>query len=187
MSINESHRRHKKWVKSKKFKRVSNDKEKDSRFRRCRGLADGVRPSGSSGIHGILNGGTGSRLVLRLGRIHDATFSNLVISDTGFAINCVGAYLKGNRGTDITDIRFSNLRVATRQFLWMHHRHSTEAVFSNIVFDGVSGTVEQPSLIDMNEAMPAKGICFINVDVPQGVRVKNADASFCGGTFKSVE
>ena len=39
----------------------------------------------------------------------------------------------------------------------------------------------------MNAATPARGICFINVDVPQGVRVKNADASFCGGTFKAVE
>ena len=127
------------------------------------------------------------RLGVGEGRIHDATFSNLVISDTGFAINCVGAYTKGSRGTDITDIRFSNLRVAARQFLWMHHRHSTEAVFSNIVFDGVSGAVEQSSLVDMNAATPAKGICFVNVDVPQGVKVKNADVSFCGGTFKEAE
>lgn len=123
------------------------------------------------------------RLGVGEGRIHDATFSNLVISDTGFAINCVGAYVKGNRGTDITDIRFSNLRIAARQFLWMHHRHSTESVFSNIVFDGVSGTVEQPSLIDMNATTPAKGIRFVNVDVPLGVKVKNADVSFCGRSF----
>lgn len=69
----------------------------------------------------------------------------------------------------------------------MHHRHSTEAVFSNIVFDGVSGTVAEPSLVDMNAATPAKGIRFVDVDVPLGVKVKNADVSFCGGAFKEAE
>ena len=48
-------------------------------------------------------------------------------------------------------------------------------------------TVEQPSLIDMNAATPAKGISFVNVDVPQDVMVKNADVSFCGGTFRAAE
>ena len=127
------------------------------------------------------------RLGVGEGRIHDATFSNLVISDTAYAINFVAAYVRGDRGTDITDVRFSNLRIAARQFLWMHHGHSTESIFSNIVFDGISGTVEKPSLVDMNPAMPAKGIRFVNVDILKGIKVVNADASFCGGTIEEIK
>ena len=126
------------------------------------------------------------RLGVGEGRIHDAAFSNLVVSDTGFAINCVGAYGKGNRGTDITGIRFSNLRIDARQFLWMHHRHATVAVFDDIVFDGVTGKVRLPSVIEMKATKPATRIGFVNVDLPMGVRVKNAETSFAGGTFREV-
>ena len=126
------------------------------------------------------------RLGVGEGHIHNATFSNLIVSDTSCAINFVAAYVKDSRGTDITDIRFSNLRVAARQFLWMHHGHSTKSIFSNIVFDGISGTVDVPSLVDMNPATPARDIRFVNVDVPNGVKIVNADASFCGGTFKPI-
>ena len=102
------------------------------------------------------------------GRIHDATFSNLVISDTTYAINFVAAYVKGNRGADIADIRFSNLRIAAQQFLWMHHGHSTESIFSNIVFDGISGTVEKPSLVDYESGNAGQGHSLHQCRCPEG-------------------
>lgn len=121
------------------------------------------------------------------GRIHDAVLRNLTISDTGYAFNFVGAYSPKNRGTDICGIRVSNVRLEARQFLWMHHRHSTEAFFDDISFDGISGTVQEPSLIDAKPTRPFRRIGFTNVNVPLGVRVSNADVEIAGGTFFAAE
>ena len=90
------------------------------------------------------------RLGVGEGSIHDAVFSNLTISDTNQAFNIVGAYARGNRGTDISGIRFNNIRVQAKEFARIHHMHSPAAVFKDIVFDGISGTAPRVSRLWQN-------------------------------------
>ena len=51
------------------------------------------------------------------GHIHDATFSNITISDTNTAFNIVASYVAGCRGTDIDGILFRNIRVGAHDLL----------------------------------------------------------------------
>ena len=121
------------------------------------------------------------------GRIRDAVISNVTISDTRTAFNFVAAYSRTSRGPDITDIRVSNVRIADAQnFLKMHHMHSREARFRNIVFSGVSGTVKTPSMVLAHPDRPFEGICFDRCDVNAGVKVVNADVRISGGTFAEL-
>ena len=120
------------------------------------------------------------------GRIHDAVFSNLVIHESGTAINLTGSYVPRVRGTDIVGIRFQNIRVlSTREFLRAHHMRSSEAVFRDIVFDGISGDVRQPSRVWAHPNMPFENFLFRDVDIPHGVELVNAKGfRFEGGTFR---
>ena len=121
------------------------------------------------------------------GRIHDATFSNITISDTRTAFNFVAAYGPRSRGPDITGIRIHNVRVDAQLFLRMHHMYATEALFRDIVFDGVSGTVRQPSRIYAKKTRPFENITFRNVELPCGFVGFNADVRLAGGTFAPLE
>lgn len=121
------------------------------------------------------------------GRIHDAVFSNLVVSDSNWAFNFVGAYSPKGRGTDIEGVRISNVRVAAKHFVMMQHRYSTEVDFSDIVFSGISGDVKEPSVINAVVGRPFSGIVFRDVDLPKGVTVKNADVRFEGGSFVRIQ
>ena len=87
----------------------------------------------------------GIRFGVGEGRIHDVVVDNVVFSDTRTALNFVGAYGKGSRGTDITDVRVSNVRAETESLLMMYHRFAAEALFGNIVFDGISAKTSEPS------------------------------------------
>ena len=129
----------------------------------------------------------GIRVGVGEGVIHDCVLSNITISDTPYALNIVGAYTPRARGTDIVGIRFANLRIDAKQFLWMDHRYATEALFRDIVFDGVSGKVEQPSVVQAKATRPFERISFVNVDLPCGVKLVNApDVRFVGGTLKAL-
>ena len=121
------------------------------------------------------------------GRVHDAVFSNITISDTRTAFNFVSAYGPTSRGADITGIRVQNVRVDAKIFLRMHHMYATEAVFRDIVFDGVSGTVSQPSQIRGKKTCPFENITFRNVDLPCGFLAFNADVRLDGGTFAPLK
>ena len=121
------------------------------------------------------------------GHIHDATFSNITISDTRTAFNFVAAYGPTSRGPDITGIRIQNVRVDSQRFLRMHHMYATEALFRDIVFDGVSGTVLQPSQIRAKKTRPFEKITFRNVELPCGFLNFNADVRLDGGSFAPVE
>ncbi|MBQ2628116.1 MAG: hypothetical protein IJG13_00415 [Kiritimatiellae bacterium] len=121
------------------------------------------------------------------GRIHDAVFSNLTISDTPTAFNFVSSYGRLSRGADISGIRVQNVRVDSRLFLRMHHMYSTEGLFRDIVFDGVSGTVREPSRIYAKKTRPFENIAFRNVELPCGFVAFNADVRIDGGTFAPVE
>ena len=121
------------------------------------------------------------------GRVHDAVFSNLTISDTRTAFNFVSSYGRKSRGTDICGIRVQNVRVDSTIFLRMHHMYSTEGLFRDIVFDGVSGTVREPSRIYAKKTRPFENIAFRNVELPCGFVAFNADVRLDGGTFAPAE
>ena len=127
------------------------------------------------------------RLGVGEGNIHDAVFSNLTISDTRTAFNFVSSYVRGSRGTDICGIRVQNVRVDAAIFLRMHHMYSTEGLFRDIVFDGVSGSVGQPSRIYAKKSRPFENIAFRNVELPGGFVAFNADVRLEGGTFAPAD
>ena len=121
------------------------------------------------------------RLGVGEGNIHDAVFSNLTISDTNQAFNIVGAYVRGNRGTDIYGIRFTNIRVQAKEFVRIHHMHSQQAIFKDIVFDGISGTAPRVSRLWAKQAAPFTNIVFRNVDIEAEVECVNAQIKIEGG------
>ena len=117
------------------------------------------------------------------GRVHDAVFSNLTISDTRTAFNFVSSYSPKSRGADIYGIRIHNVRVDSTIFLRMHHMYSTVGLFRDIVFDSVSGIVHEPSRIYAKKSRPFENITFRNVELPCGFVAFNADLRIDGGTF----
>ncbi len=121
------------------------------------------------------------RLGVGEGNIHDAVFSNLTISDAKQAFNIVGAYVRGNRGTDIYGIRFQNIRVQADEFVRIHHMHSPKAVIKDIIFDGISGTVKHSSKLWAKQAAPFTDIVFRNVDIPTKIECVNAQIRIEGG------
>ena len=118
------------------------------------------------------------------GRIHDATFTNISVSDTRTAFNFVASWSPSSRGTDIFGIMLRNVRVDdARTFLKMHHMYANEALFRDITFDGVSGSARQPSQLYAKRTRPFENIAFRNVEMPLGFISINADVRVDGGTF----
>ena len=122
------------------------------------------------------------------GRIHDAVFSNLVIHESGTAINLTSSYVTNVRGTDIEGVRFQNIRIRdSREFLRIHHMKSSSAVIRDIVFDGVAGDVREKARIWAHPDKPFENIVFRNVEIPHGVEIVNAkDVRFEGGSFREL-
>ena len=127
------------------------------------------------------------RLGVGEGRIHDAVFSNITISDVRTAFNFVSSYSRGSRGADICGIRMHGVRVDAERFLRMHHMYSTDGLFRDIVFDGVSGTVRQPSCIYAKKTRPFENIAFRDVELSCGFIAINADVRLEGGTFAPAD
>ena len=127
------------------------------------------------------------RLGVGEGNIHDAVLSDITITDTKQAFNIVGAYVKGNRGTDIYGIRFNNIKVEANELVRIHHMYSHQASIRNIVFDGISGTAPDVSHIWAKQAAPFKNIVFKDVNVPASVECVNAEVKIEGGLFKKKE
>ena len=124
------------------------------------------------------------RLGVGEGNIHDAVLSDITITDTKQAFNIVGAYVKGNRGTDIYGISFNNIEVEAKELVRIHHMYSPEAKIRDIVFDGISGTAPDVSHIWAKQAAPFKNIVFRNVDVSALVECVNAEVTIDGGLFR---
>lgn len=127
------------------------------------------------------------RLGVGGGKIHHAVFSNLVISDTKTAFNYVASYSPASRGTDITDVRVSNVIVDALEFCRIHHMHSDEARFDNLYFSDISGQVRNPSRLYAVSKAPFGRIRFRNVDLAEGFEAVNApDVKAEGGTFREL-
>jgi polygalacturonase len=120
------------------------------------------------------------------GKIHDIVISNLTVSDTRTAFNFVGAWSARARGTDIYSVRVQNVQVDCQDFCRIHHMYSKEAVFRDIVFDGISGSVRQRSVLLAKKSCPFVNIVFRNVDLPHGFIAVNAETKIEGGTFAPV-
>ena len=124
------------------------------------------------------------RLGVGEGNIHHAVFSNLVISDTKTAFNYVAAYSPTSRGTDITDIRVSNVLIDALEFCRIHHMHSDVARFDNLYFSDISGKVRKPSRLYAVSKAPFGRIRFRNIDLTEGFEAVNApDVKAEDGTF----
>ena len=127
------------------------------------------------------------RLGVGEGKIRHAVFSNLVISDTKTAFNYVASYSPSSRGTDITDVRVSNVIVDALEFCRIHHMYSDVARFDNLYFSGISGQVRNPSRIYAVSKAPFGRICFRNVDLTEGFQTVNApDVKVHDGTFREL-
>ena len=118
------------------------------------------------------------------GHIHDATLSDLTISDSNVAFNFVGSYVKTERGTDIDGILLKDIRVEAKELFRIHHMWSKDAVFKDITFDGISGTAPNDSRIWARKAAPFRNIVLRDVDVPARFECINARVKVKGGLFK---
>lgn len=127
------------------------------------------------------------RLGVGEGNIHDAVLSDITITDTKQAFNIVGAYVKGNRGTDIYGIRFNNIKVEAKELVRIHHMYSPQASIRDIIFNGITGTAPDVSHIWAKQAAPFKNIVFKDVNVRAYVECVNAEVTIEGGLFKKKE
>ena len=127
------------------------------------------------------------RLGVGEGNIHDAVLSDITITDTKQAFNIVGAYVKGNRGTDIYGIRFNNIKVEAKELVRIHHMYSPQASIRDIIFNGITGTAPDVSHIWAKQAAPFKNIVFRDVNVRAYVECVNAEVTIEGGLFKKKE
>lgn len=121
------------------------------------------------------------------GHIHGAVLSGISISDTNVAFNIVGAYSKGERGPDIDNIQFRDIRVEANELLRIHHMRSQSCSIHDITFDYVSGTAPNVSHIWAKMAAPFQNIVFKKVDVPAEYERINATVVVDGGLFKEKE
>ena len=112
------------------------------------------------------------------GKVHHVALSNLVIRDTRNAFNFVGAYSKGNRGTDITDIRVSNVVLDAERFVHFYPRFATEVEFRDIAFSGISGQVRKPSIIRSVPGKPTKGLVFRDFRLPRDFDIDDTEIVF---------
>lgn len=118
------------------------------------------------------------------GHIHDSVLSGISISDTNVAFNIVGAYSKGERGPDIDNIAFRDIRVEANELLRIHHMRSKSCSIRDITLDCVSGTAPNVSHIWAKAAAPFQNIVFKKVDVPAEYERINASVVVEGGSFK---
>ena len=112
------------------------------------------------------------------GSVHHIALSNLTIHDTLNAFNFVGAYSKGNRGTDITDIRVSNVVMDAERFIYFYPRFATEVEFRDIVFSGISGKTRKPSVVHSVPGRPTKGFVLRDFRLPRDFDVDETEILF---------
>lgn len=118
------------------------------------------------------------------GHIHDAVLSGISITDSNVAFNIVGAYSKGERGPDIDNITFRDIRVEASELLRIHHMRSQSCSIHDITFDYVSGTAPNLCRLWAKKAAPFQNIVFKNVNVQAEYERVNAAVVVEGGQLK---
>ncbi len=121
------------------------------------------------------------------GRIHDATFDNIVVHNTRTAVSIVSGWTPSSPGVDIVGVRFSNMQLSCCDFLNLHPRCGKGKVMRDITFSGVTGTTDIASVLSGTEQTSVSRIRFKDVELPHGIFVQKADdVLFSGGTFKEL-
>ena len=121
------------------------------------------------------------------GFIHDANFSDIVISDSNVAFNIVAAYVKGSRGADIARVKVQDVHLQANEFLRIHHMYSKSAHIYDITFDGIEGTALDCSHIWAKKAAPFSNILLRKVFVPAEFECLNATVRVEGGQIRQKE
>ena len=122
------------------------------------------------------------------GRIHDATFSNIVMEDTRTGVSVVSSWSPKSRGVDISRVSFNDMRVDVFCFCKVYPKFAKDAEFNDILFSNITGVQRIASEVTGNESRPAERIRFRNVDLPCGVWTKHVkDFEITGGTFMKVD
>ena len=103
------------------------------------------------------------RLGVGDGEVRDASFRDIRIHGSRTAVNAVGAWRKGGRGTDIRRVSLENLDVEARNFCHIYYRHGRECVFEDIAFRHVRGKVSGPSVIEDTSDRPFRNLVFEDV------------------------
>ena len=110
--------------------------------------------------------------------------AGVLLLTTVLAFNIVGAYSKGERGPDIDNIAFRDIRVEANELLRIHHMRSKSCSIHDITLDCVSGAAPNVSHIWAKAAAPFQNIVFKKVDVPAEYERINASVVVEGGSFK---
>ncbi len=129
----------------------------------------------------------GVRVGVGDGRIHDATFDNIVVYDTRTAIDIVSSWSKASRGVDIQNLRFSNMQIDCCDFLHFYPRYAKDRIMSDVTFSGITGKTLIPSVVSGAAESPLRRIRFKDVELTHGTILRHAeDVAFEGGTFAAV-
>lgn len=122
------------------------------------------------------------------GRIHDATFSNIVMENTRTGVSVVSSWSPKARGVDISRVSFNDMRVDVFCFCKVYPKFAQETEFSDILFSNIAGLQKVASEVTGNASRPAERVRFRNVDLPCGVWARNVkDLEITGGTLMKVD
>ena len=102
------------------------------------------------------------------GVVRNCSLSRLNISNTRKAICLVSSYSAGSRGTDIHDIRFSDIDVDCDQLVDIGYRHAKDTEIRDVSFRDVRGRARRPDTIREEPDRPFRNIVFIDCSVERG-------------------
>ena len=123
------------------------------------------------------------RLGVGTGIVKDAKFRDIAVTDSRMAVNFVSAW-RDEAGVSFRNIRFENMHVDAKCLCLFNRGKAVDTAFDGIVFENVSGRVDETSHVSGSRAHPLGSIVFRNVDIPCGVRVLNApDVKIEGGSL----
>lgn len=126
------------------------------------------------------------RLGVGEGTIRNAVFTNLAIYDSQTAFNIVSGYTRNELGASIEGIQFSNIRIDAERLMKIHHMRG-EGEIKNIIFNGISGNIQNTSQIWAKKEHPFKGITFINVDIDNIYECINAEVRSQNSSFRRIK
>ena len=124
------------------------------------------------------------RLGVGNGTIRDASFRNIKIADTRYAVNAVGAWSRPEHGVDISSISFENMEIDAKGFCKFYYKFATHSVFDGIVFRHVRGKVRETSIFDDTPARPFRNLRFEDVRLEGETSPRVRDLMLLKGNVK---
>ena len=108
---------------------------------------------------------TGVRIGVGEGVVRDCQLSRLKITNTRVGVSLYSSYTPQSRGTDIHDIRFTDVDVDCRKFLDVTYGYAKEAVIRDIVFHNVRGRAKERNAIHEKPGLKYENISLIDCSV----------------------